>query len=212
LFGAERFEEVVSETSAGRNTLYPRQEVVRQFFRWASLVLSGQQAQTGARDLHRAYLALKGRRLRWSFAGTRRRLRLSPYPADAVETVLGVLALLEGEDDSYWSQAEKMTSLKLSQILGLPPPREKGPVVLGGSSLEQPIEVCGIKESYEYLALEPLCSDGSNPFVGRPEEAMMARHGSTISKHTGNPVDIYSVVCPEGRRQVYVDTYSSCPE
>lgn len=77
------------------------------------------------------------------------------------------------------------------------------------TSHHSPVEVCGHAAQYEYLA-NLRCDDGSYPFAS-PMAAAAARVGN-VGKggRCGHIVDLYDVVCPEGRYEIYIDLYF-CP-
>lgn len=75
-----------------------------------------------------------------------------------------------------------------------------------GSSLDQPIMVCGPRESYRYVAETFRCPDGKNPLGGNLEKAQHSRVGSVDHPQSGHIVDVYRVDC--GREvEVFVDMY-----
>jgi hypothetical protein len=74
------------------------------------------------------------------------------------------------------------------------------------TTLEQPIEVCGVPRQLDVL-IGLRCDDGSSPFASR-KEAHAARHGAAVSAgRCGKPVDIYEVPCPEGTHELHFDGY-----
>lgn len=80
----------------------------------------------------------------------------------------------------------------------------------GPGTFAQPIQRCGPRDSYQYVARDFQCKDGKNPFQGQLQEAAKARQGGR--KHpSGHIVDLYLVPCTEGDVTVYVDMYG-CPE
>jgi hypothetical protein len=75
-----------------------------------------------------------------------------------------------------------------------------------GSSIEQPVMVCGPRESYRYVAETFRCPDGKNPLGGNLEKAQHSRVGSVDHPQSGHIVDVYRVDC--GREvEVFVDMY-----
>ncbi|MFO0660494.1 MAG: hypothetical protein U0165_11775 [Polyangiaceae bacterium] len=88
-----------------------------------------------------------------------------------------------------------------------PPSRAQRP-----SSKEEPIETCGARASYAYVASKYTCSDGSNPFRGDAGAARDSRKGNVGANRSGHIVDLYIVPCTGGDEKVYVDMYAGCPE
>lgn len=81
---------------------------------------------------------------------------------------------------------------------------------LGAGTFAQPIQRCGPRDSYHYVARDFQCGDGTNPFAGQLQEAARARQGAR--EHPGGHViDLYRVPCAGGDVTVYVDMYG-CPE
>ena len=77
------------------------------------------------------------------------------------------------------------------------------------STVEKPVEVCGIPEELEFLT-RLRCDDGSNPYPdGRA--AHFSRRGSVgLGGRCGSLIDLYPVPCPEKTYEVYIDVYI-CP-
>lgn len=96
-------------------------------------------------------------------------------------------------------------------------PAGSGPLVTArlrgaGGSPARPIERCGPRESYDWLANRFRCpGDGENPFGGNWRAAASHRLGSAEAAHRGHIVDVYGVPCDRTRVQVYVDMYSCAP-
>ncbi len=88
---------------------------------------------------------------------------------------------------------------------GGPAPSATSPDV--GSSRENPVMRCGPRDSYYYVATEFRCSDGTNPLGGDVRMGSQARLGNVGPNSTGHIIDRYSVPCPEGARDVFVDMY-----
>jgi hypothetical protein len=86
---------------------------------------------------------------------------------------------------------------------------EGGP--MPGDSLERPMQVCGPRESYRYVAEGFQCPGGGNPLRGDLERAQHARLGALDHPQTGHIVDVYRVPCPDGDVQLFVDMYG-CSE
>jgi hypothetical protein len=79
------------------------------------------------------------------------------------------------------------------------------------TSLERPLEACGIDAALEQLA-RLTCNDGTNPFGGDPHQAHASRAGSMGSGGRCDAIiDLYEVPCPEGEHSVYVDMYFCGP-
>jgi hypothetical protein len=78
------------------------------------------------------------------------------------------------------------------------------------STKEMPIEVCMVEGQLEWLvALQ--CADGSSPFASEPE-AHAARSGNVgAGGRCDSIIDVYTVPCPEGAKEVFMDLYM-CPE
>lgn len=70
---------------------------------------------------------------------------------------------------------------------------------------------CGPEKSYQYVASEFRCPDGSNPFGGDLRRAAESRLGSRQSPSSEHLVDAYQVPCASGAVVVHVDMYG-CPE
>ena len=78
------------------------------------------------------------------------------------------------------------------------------------SSKEVPLEACGARRSYEFIA-RLACDDGSLPLPGLAE-AQESRAGSLgPGGRCGGIIDLYVVPCPEGEYQVFVDMYHCGP-
>lgn len=77
------------------------------------------------------------------------------------------------------------------------------------SSHEAPIEVCGVQGELDWLT-QLRCQDGSSPYEG-PGAAHASRVGSMGGGgRCGSIIDLYTVTCPEGSLEVYMDLYM-CP-
>src|SRR5687768_7556147 len=88
---------------------------------------------------------------------------------------------------------------------------EERPALRGpGASPTAPIERCGPRDSYDYLASQFRCpGPGKNPFRGNWREAANHRVGSTaLDQDEGHMLDVYEVPCNTGPVRVYVDMYS----
>jgi hypothetical protein len=78
-----------------------------------------------------------------------------------------------------------------------------------GASASKPIESCGARQSYDYVARRFRCEDGENPFDGNWRAAASHRLGSTAARRRdGHRVDVYEVPCEDGPVHVFVDMYS----
>jgi hypothetical protein len=83
--------------------------------------------------------------------------------------------------------------------------RRRGP----GATPASPIESCGARESYDYLANRFRCPEtGNNPFDGNWRAAASHRVGSAPAHGEGHRVDVYQVPCRQGPVNVFVDMYS----
>ncbi len=80
-----------------------------------------------------------------------------------------------------------------------------------GISPEDPISACGPRDSYEFVAGEFRCPDGSNPLGGDPMAGARVRAGNVGANSSGHIIDLYRVPCASGDVDVYVDMYG-CPE
>lgn len=78
-------------------------------------------------------------------------------------------------------------------------------------SLERPVQRCGPRDSYAYVANVYRCPDGKNPFSGDLRAAARARSGSQRSPNSEHLIDTYEVPCAGGNVTVYVDMYG-CDE
>ena len=86
-----------------------------------------------------------------------------------------------------------------------------GSALVRGSSRDAPVQVCGPRESYAYVASDFVCPDGSNPLGGSLRAGSRARAGSIGAGADGHILDMYEVPCPGGPVQVYIDMYH-CPD
>ncbi len=77
------------------------------------------------------------------------------------------------------------------------------------SSLERPIEVCGMPDEAAYLT-RLTCTDGSKPFANRGEAADSRTGNAGVGGRCGRMIDRYAVTCPEKRYEVFIDAYR-CP-
>jgi hypothetical protein len=83
--------------------------------------------------------------------------------------------------------------------------RARGP----GATPAAPIERCGPRQSYDYLANRFTCPGaGGNPFEGNWRAAASHRVGSAPAHGEGHRVDVYEVPCRPGPVHVFVDMYS----
>lgn len=72
------------------------------------------------------------------------------------------------------------------------------------SSKERPIEVCGVRASKQWLR-GTACADGSPP-------TQDGRRGNVGGGgRCGSVIDLYSVTCPEGSYEVFIDIYMCGP-
>jgi hypothetical protein len=83
------------------------------------------------------------------------------------------------------------------------------------SSLQGPIEVCGVRGELEWLT-RVSCQNGSHPFGNDLDKAHAARAGTKPAQASRcpsepSPIDRYVVRCPEGEYQVYMDMYECGP-
>jgi hypothetical protein len=82
------------------------------------------------------------------------------------------------------------------------------------SSLDAPIEVCGLMSSLDYLT-RMTCADGSRPWGADKRKAHSSRSGSRQGKprcgDIGPMIDRYEVPCPEARYAVFIDMYECGP-
>lgn len=78
------------------------------------------------------------------------------------------------------------------------------------SSKEQPIEVCGVHSSQQWL-IAAACADGSHP-IKAPAAAARSRAGNVgPGGRCGAFVDRYVVKCPEAAYDVFIDMYMCGP-
>ena len=78
------------------------------------------------------------------------------------------------------------------------------------SSKDQPIEVCGVAASQDWL-VATTCADGSHAFA-TPMAAAQSRAGNVGGGgRCGSIVDHYVAKCPEATYDVYVDMYMCGP-
>ena len=78
------------------------------------------------------------------------------------------------------------------------------------STLEKPIEVCGLIGEVMWLT-QVRCDDGSSPFSSL-DQAHSARTGSEVSGgRCKSAIDRYQVTCPESTYEVFMDFYMCGP-
>lgn len=78
------------------------------------------------------------------------------------------------------------------------------------SSKDQPIEVCGVTGSRQWL-MAAACTDGSHPLATAPA-VMQSRAGNVgPGGRCHSIIDHYVVPCPEATYDVYVDMYMCGP-
>ena len=81
------------------------------------------------------------------------------------------------------------------------------PMASVGFDAEHPVLRCGARDSYQYVAAEYQCPDGSNPLNGDLSLGQRSRRGNVGANSTGHIIDLYVVPCASGPQQVYVDMY-----
>jgi hypothetical protein len=110
-----------------------------------------------------------------------------PCPVDPAEFMFGSIPWATEDADQRWGWGETEAAKVRS-------------------SMARPIEVCGVRGQLAWL-LALTCGDGSHPFASG-DAAHGARVGSMgAGGRCGTIIDAYSVPCPEGAYEIYVDLY-----
>src|SRR5690606_4764505 len=76
-----------------------------------------------------------------------------------------------------------------------------------GGSLEDPVQRCGPRDSYAFVAREFRCPNGENPFAGDDRAAARSRSGAQRHPKSGHLIDTYEVPCSDGPVTVFIDMY-----
>lgn len=79
------------------------------------------------------------------------------------------------------------------------------------TSEARPLEECGVEATLRKL-VSLRCNDGSNPFDQDLRMAHASRRGSVgPGGQCGSMIDVYEIVCPERKYEVFADSYV-CPQ
>lgn len=137
--------------------------------------------------------------------GERPAISVRPITASTASATVSPTAMSREDFEAQW--AGSATAVPAPRVAPASPYAAYGGL---GADLEHPIAACGTSDSYAIVA-SYVCVDGSMPLGGDPSRGASARMGNVgANTRTGHIIDLYSVPCPTGPVELYVDLYG-CP-